>query len=630
LSYKYKNMSIKELEKDLQRKDSSSIQREHNKTVYDVWKSKETNEGEGSIWQKIKDKMLGTRLKAITIGGIVVFSVVFIALVTASFVYFQGGFFASERVALIMEAPSDIGSNTLTEISFTYNNHNRASLHDAQIAVQFGDYFVPAENQDNFERVSDSQGIITIGTIEGNSKDTIALAGHFVGPANSVADISGTLRYIPDRTTTRYEVEARTTTTITSSPISIDVNAPLEIVSGNLIDAAIIVKNTSTDTVSDLKLTIDTPENFSMYNATPIPTNGKTWFIRTIAPQDEYVIHVRGGLDASIGTAQLFNMEVGTQESDAKYVTYASEKYAPRIVGSPIIVRQNIEGTDGSVVYAGDRLKYIIKFINNSDVPLREAIVSVKFDTAALDFAQLDLENKGDYDEKEKTITWKASDIPELQLLKPQESGEISFTIPVLKKLPVNSKEDHDFSVSTLVSIDSDDIPSELRENKTVLSNVLTKTVGAKVLLGSNLEYVEGALPPKVGEKTKYTVTLTVDNINNDISNTVVTVPLPTQVKFVSGDDVEFNKRTNEVVWTIGDIVHGAGVTSEKIQTTFDVDIIPSIDQIGESPLILQQQTLVAEDLFAGVHVKEVGNSITTSNIQNKQDKNKDEGSVQQ
>lgn len=622
-------MPIEELEKNLQRKDSSLIHREHDKTVYDVWKSKEADETEGGMWQKTKDKMLSTRLRAITIGGIVVFVLAFIALVTASFVYFQGGFFSSERVTLTMEVPDSIGSNTLTEIMFTYNNHNRARLNDARIVVQFGDYFVPAENQKNFERVSDSQGVITIGTIGGNDENTIVLVGHFVGPAGSVDDVSGILRYVPDRTSTRYEVGARGATTITSSPISIDVKAPFEIVSGNLIDVAVIVKNTGSDAVSNLKLTIKTPESFSMYNSTPTPTNGNVWLISTIAPQSEQVIHVRGSLDATIGTVQLFNMEVGTQEGSAKYVTYASTKYTPHIIGSPIIVKQSIEGYDSNVVYAGDRLKYIIKFMNNSDIPLREVIVSVEFDTVVLDFSQLKLENKGDYDAESRTITWKASDIPKLQLLEPHEFGEISFMVPVLTKLPVESEDDYNFSVTTLVSIDSDDIPSELRENKTVLSNVLTKTVGAKVLFDSGIRYTDGLFPPKVGEKTKYTATLTIENINNDISDSVVIVPLPTHVNFVSGKDVTFNKRTNEVVWTIGNIVHGAGITSDSIQTSFDVEIIPSIDQVGRSLLILQEQVLVAKDLFADVRVKETGRSLTTSDIQNKQNKDKDEGVVQ-
>ncbi len=622
-------MPIKELEKDLQRKDSSLIQRKHNKTVYNVWESKESNNVKDEMWQKIKDSMFDTRLKAIVIGGIVIFIVLFVSLVAASFMYFQGGFFDSNRVTLSVKAPNNIRSNTLTEIEFMYDNHNRAKLNNAQIMVQFGDYFVPAENQDNFERISDSQGIIAIGTIKGNGKNTIILEGHFVGPVGSVDDVSGILRYIPDRTSTQYETQARGTTTITSSPISIDIEAPFKVVSGNLIDIAVIVKNTSNDIMSNLKLMLGIPKNFSMYNSTPNPINDKTWLIDKIEPQGEQIIHIRGSLNAEIGTAQLFNVEVGTQESGNKYVMYAKGKYAPQIIGSPIIIKQEIEGVNDNVVYAGERLKYVIKFINNSDVSLSEVIVSVKFDTEVLDFSQLDLENKGDYNAQKKSIIWKASDITQLQLLKPNESGEISFTIPVLEKLPINSKNDYNFSVTTLVSIDSEDIPSGLRENKTVLSNALTKMVGAKVLFGSDIIYKSGMLPPKVGEKTRYVVTLTIDSINNDIDDSVVTIPLPTHVKFVDGKDIKFNERTNELMWTIGKIMHGTGITSDNVQTSFEVEIVPSVDQVGKSPLILQQQTLSATDLFTGIHIEEVGKSITTSDISNKQSENQSEGEVQ-
>jgi len=608
-------MPIKEIEKDLQRKDFVSEDRQHDKTVYDVWKSEEDNTKEASTWQKIKDTMFSARLKAITIGGIIIAVIAVLVLASASFVYFQGGFFAQDRVLLSMESPQTIDSNTLTRITFIYENDNRADLNDAQITVQFGDYFVPGESQENFKRVSDSHGVITIGKIKGGEKNSIDLAGYFVGPTGAVDDVSGVLRYVPERTSTRYEVHARSTTTITSSPVLIDINAPIEIVNGNAIDIAVAVKNTSNDTVSNLKVILDTPDSFTSHNTQPPPTNGNVWLIHEIAPHSEQVIHVRGGLNASIGTVQTFQVEVGTQESGATYVMYAQRKYSPRIISSPIAIKQEIhvDNEANDVVYAGEKLRYEISFVNNSDVPLRDAIVIVTFDTEVLDFARLELEKSGDYDAQNKRIIWKASDVEALKILRPNESGVVTFAVPVLSTLPAAGQNDNHFAITTLASIDSEDMPSELRENKTVLSNIMTLPVGAKVLFESNAAHKEEAKTLKIGEKTTYVITFEITNINNDIENVSVRAPLPTHVSFEGGDDgITFNERTNEVTWDIGSIVHGVGVTSDKIHKSFDVSIIPSVDQVSTTPILVKEQILIAQDPFANAQVHVVDEKITT------------------
>ncbi len=606
-------MALKDVEKDLHQKESEFAKREHDTTVYNVWQSKEDGvQKKQGKWQHIKDEMFGTRLKAVIIGSVVTIFAIVVVIVSAIFVQHQKGFFSQERVSFVVTAPQTIDSNTLTEIFFTYNNDNRAYLDNAQIIVQFGDYFVPEEGQENFKRVSDDQGIITIGKINGGEEKTAALAGHFTGPVNAVDDVAGILRYVPERTNTRYEVQARATTEITSSPLSIDMNAPSEIVSGNLVDIGVVIKNSSNDALSNIKLIFKSPQTFTFQSASPSATNNNVWLIDNIAPHSETKIVIRGVLTAPADTVQMFHTEVGSQEVDSEYIVYATGKYTPYMKGSPINIQQIIMNDDDGVAYAGDRLQYEVTFINNSDMPLRDAIASVHFEEVVLDFVDLQLYNGGDYDPKNKKITWKASDVPGLKILNPKDVIKVRFAVNVLKELPVESQDDYNFSVTTVAAIDSDDIPSELRENKTILSNAFTIPVGAKVIFDSYAQYKEGNVPVKVGEKTVYTITLTVDNINNDLGNTVVSAPLPTYVSFEGGDDVTFNERANEVVWDIGDIVHGAGVTSDRVETTFDVGIVPSVDQIDTMPVIVKNHILTAMDKFVGSQIKEAREEIIT------------------
>jgi hypothetical protein len=614
-------MSLREIQKDLQKRESEVIKREHDTTEYDVWRSQEKSsvESEVSNWQKIKDHMQNTRVRGIVYGGIALLALTVILLSVVSFVYYQKGFFSQDRVILSMEAPDAIDSNKLTEIAFVYNNNNRADISDVEIAVQFGNYFVPSGDQDGFTRVSDSQGVIRIGSLRGHEKGRFVLAGYFVGPKGSVNTVFGTLRYIPEETNTRYETNARVATTMLSSPVSIDVESPLEIVNGNLMNIVFKIKNTSDSDLSKLKFVVDMPETFSLYNASPLPNYANTWLIDSITARAEMTIVVRGGISAAVGTNQSFHARVLAQEEGDNTVEYANIAYAPHMIRSPITVQQKIENSDG-VVYAGDRLTYIVTFANDSDIPLRDAIVTVNLDSAVLDYADLDLLNDGDYDQANRRIVWKASDVPALKILGPKATGEVRFTVPVLRDLPVKSEKDFHFSTSSIASIDSEDIPSELRENKTVLSNILTIPVGAKMIYEPAIAFASGSKQLKVGEKTVYTVTLRVDSINNDVDDVKVYIPLPTHMKYESAgrdNGMEYNERTNEITWNIGKVAHGTGITSDPLTSSFDVSIVPSVDQIEKVPVIIRDQKLTGFDVFAQRDVEVKKESITTDRSTN-------------
>lgn len=595
-------MSLQDLEKDLQRRESVVAKREHEHTQYDVWgphvdPAKE--QSETSTWEKIKDRMQETRVKAIVYGGIMIFTLVFILGILAVFLYFQKGFFDQDRVVLTMEASANINSNKLTEIVFSYKNDNRATLHNAEIIVYFGKYFIPEENQDHFTRISDGQGTISLGDIAGHESRTITLAGHFAGPQGAVDDVAGTLRYVPERTTARFETSARTTTMITSSSVKIDVQAPLEIVSGNLMDIGFIIQNTSGDILEDLSFSVDTPKAFSFFNATPSPNHSTVWLIDAIPAHGEMIIHMRGGLSGDVGTVQTFNASVRTQGGGEKPVEYARNTYTPRMTRSPIIVQQKHDLIEG-VAYAGERIAYHIYYKNDSSIALRDAIIVMKLDGHVLDLTTLDLSKGGDYDEQNKTITWKASDVPSLKRIPPGGEGDVVFAVTVRTQLPVENEKDFHYSIATVASIDSEDIPSELRENKTVLSNILTVPVGAKVMLTPAFVHKSGPKPMRVGQETQYEMTLTLGSVNNDLADTKVVISLPTHIvyKGSSSKNVAFNERTNELTWNIGTVVHGSGIVRDAYAMSYDFSIIPSIDQKKTVPSVINGYVFTGVDAF--------------------------------
>lgn len=597
-------MAIKKVKEDLYKSNSKYAKREHNETVYKGSEFEDgSNQDNQSNWQGIQDRLLGTRAKAIVVGATALSIIAIISLMVAAFVYFQRTFFIQDNVQLQVIAPETADSNQLVEIVFAYENNNRASLSEAEIKVNFGKYFIPISDQQNFRSAGLSNGVISIGNIEQYSKSKISLAGHFVGPEDSVENIIGDLYYKPEKTNVIYSTQGRSATTITSSPIVIDFDSPKELVSGSNLDLKITAKNTSRQTIRNIKLIIDYPNTFSLQKAEPSFAQNNTWFIDELAPQDEISVNLKGILGGDLGMAQKFKAQVETQAGQGGIV-YAIHEYAPIIIGSPIILDQKISGIKNDIAYVGNILSYSMSFLNDSELPIRDAIIKVFLKSEVLDFSELDLDRIGYYDSKNKSITWKASDIPALKLLEPHDSGEVHFTIPVTENFPIDDTTDTNFVIETQISIDSEDIPSPIRNNKTILTNSHLVKVGAQIPLTITGQYKSGVLPPQVGKKTTYTFTIEAGSHNNDLKDAVVSAVLPTGVTWegnVSGDKEDnfvFNERSNSFTWNIGGITHGEGLLLPAKKVSFDVSIIPSIEQTGSSPVLIKDINLKAIDLF--------------------------------
>jgi len=112
-----------------------------------------------------------------------------------------------------------------------------------------------------------------------------------------------------------------------------------------------------------------------------------------------------------------------------------------------------------------------------------------------------------------------------------------------------------------------------------------------------------GPVPPKAEQETTYTVTWTVTNPMNNISGAVVQASLPPYVKWLSEIDpgqekINYDENTRMVTWNVGNVSAGAGTTASAKEASFKVSFLPSIDQAGQIPNIVNAATITAKDNF--------------------------------
>ena len=108
-----------------------------------------------------------------------------------------------------------------------------------------------------------------------------------------------------------------------------------------------------------------------------------------------------------------------------------------------------------------------------------------------------------------------------------------------------------------------------------------------------------------VKQLTTYAIHWKAINVSNDVSNAKVEAILPGNVTFTGKmvpDDARltFNERSSSIVWEIGNIKSGSGISKNPPEVAFQVKAKPSPEQIGDSVVLIRGGKFTAKDNFTG------------------------------
>ena len=92
---------------------------------------------------------------------------------------------------------------------------------------------------------------------------------------------------------------------------------------------------------------------------------------------------------------------------------------------------------------------------------------------------------------------------------------------------------------------------------------------------------------------------------------------LPPWIKFVgpispNTEDLKFDASTREIVWNIGKIAKGAGISQTGKEVAFQISFIPSLSQVDTTPTIINDAILTGYDDFAKVNIRINKSSLNT------------------
>ncbi len=448
------------------------------------------------------------------------------------------------------------------------------------------------------------------------------------GGEGDVRNIHATLEYRIEGSSSIFIKEADFEVVIRSTPTQITVTAPDEIVQNQEITLSVDLASNTNKQINDILMNIDYPLGFEFISSTVEPQySSHTWYFPNITDEKQ-TIEITGRLSALPGQGQSFYVQAGKQDNLNKNVIetlFNSVTHTVDVQESFITAEMDInnKGTEDISIRGGDEIDVEIDFRNTLSETLADVEIIAHLDGDLYKADGIRVQN-GDFDSNTKRIVWNKNNMEQLEFLEPGETGTLSFALTT-KELVGQAGSLVNPTAIIVVDVSATEINGKVREafavSRADISANSDVTLLAKTLHNDGPFKNKGSIPPRVGQKTQYTVTLQVTNSSNDVQEAEVTTFLPPYVGWlgniapsVERQKIEYNQTTREVTWDLGTLKSGLGIgNANPKQVSFQVDVLPSLPHVGENLDITKDIILSGKDTFTDVKLTFKKSPISTN-----------------
>ncbi|HHX58307.1 MAG TPA: hypothetical protein GX706_00855 [Candidatus Moranbacteria bacterium] len=601
------------LRKIFYREEPKVTKRKVSRDYYDPRREKEGRFAKisGDIYQEqevgaMPEEVQREKNRETIIKGAIIFGVV-LTLAVSFLIYLRvtSNTYNDDKVRINIIGQERVESPTRAKYEIEVKNDNLVELENAAVFVE-GPFLGKFVQSEEVEVQNERWVKKNLGTIGKKSSKKFSIEIDFLASKQDQVYINVQLEYQPKNFSSQFSASASKDILVIPSSLTLKLVPTSQAASGEKIAVDVFVKNESESPRENIFVELNYPEDFSFLKGEPEPTTGNNrWLISKINPQEEQKIKIEGTLEGLYETVKQIRGVLKEEYQGGERVIFDTEAVI-RMVTDRLALQQVVSQEN---VYAGQSLTYDVFFRNSSPIALRDLILTQHISSAIINKESVYPANGGFYNSRENTITWKASDVPELKVLEPNQQAKVSFTVSLQENLPAKNKDDKNFKIVSQAEIHSLDVDSPIGHNKKIFSSNKEVLVNSKLILEreivqkDELISTEGPIPLEVDKETTFLVKLRVLNTSNDLKNVTLKTSLPSGVAWKSqveptNSGIEFNERTNELSWFIGTVDAHTGFLKPAIPLAFKIGITPSQNQIREAPDLLNNLVIFADDTF--------------------------------
>lgn len=529
--------------------------------------------------------------------SIVFFTVVILS--SAGF-YFWLTSFKKSQVDFNISGATQAASGEPVFYDISYWNNTKQVLQNAVLTVRY-----PQNALVSGGKVIYNIDLGDIG-VGGGGKQQVGLA--FIGPDKSIQKLEAVLSYKPQNTSSAFQNETIKEVAINGSALSIDFKIPESVLPNARNNYTVHYKNNTGKVFNNVSIEIEYPSEFNFISSDRVSSKGNNiWNLGDLNPGEEGEISITGVLRNVKDVT--FNLGIGVNDGE-KFYQFVQNSAQVGLANLPLKLDISVNGEPSITANPGDFLQFKIRYENAADIALSDVVLKVKLDGLMYDLPTL--KTGGFYSGSDNTITWNAGNVPDFKSLASHGSGELGFDIGVKPRYVVRTFRDKNFLLQVSATMETPTVPSPLTVKSLVVTNDLAIKVNTRAELKTKGYYYDstiknsGPLPPKVNQTTTYTIHWQITNYSSDIDNTIVKAVLPEGVRWLNkkagagSATLEYDDRTNELIWNIGKVQAATGVLLDPYEVIFQVSLTPPVTQVNQAVSVVGESTLTAKDIFTG------------------------------
>ncbi len=528
-----------------------------------------------------------------------------------------------KNVDIVISGPKTIASGKKLTFDVFVVNNNPVSMKNTSMEVSFPKGTRdPIVTSKSMLSVNEQIGVVDVGE---RVRSTVSAV--LFGQENTNYDIKTNVSYNVLDSDASFSCEKVYKVQMATAPVNLVVDGLEEISSGQEVELEVTITSNSEEVVPDLRLVVDYPFGFEFVSSSPEPsTEDNVWDLGDITPGMVRTLKLKGIVKGQGVESREVSFNVGTKDNvDNKVLATVLQKTNhPLLITKPFIEMEstiNKSNTPEVVVNTGDVLEGALNWKNNSQNSLYDVEIECVFDGAMLNVGTV-FADRGFFRSIDNTIIWTPQTDKTFKMVEPGQSGSLGFRFSTNNIQNDTSIENPTISIkfnarARRVS-NNIPVPQNLQNQakKTILFNS-NVSLDAYALYGVGSFTNTGPNPPKVNKETTYTIVWNVKNTTNDLGTAIIKGELPVNVKWVGNispneESVEFNPVTREVSWDIGDLPRGTGYSTNAKEVSFQVSTIPSISQIHNVIILMNESTFQAVDSFTNNVIKRTAPEVDT------------------
>ncbi len=557
-----------------------------------------------------KKRARNYRLK-LALAGVGFFA--FALILSSAFLFFGNRNISGENITLSVTGPFTIGGGEMLSLQVGIANGNVIPIESATLIVQYpsGTKSADDETKDLFiER-------LPLETIGSGETLNLPMRAIIFGEENEDKEIRVSIEYRVQGSSATFFKEAEPLRLkVSSSPVVLRADSLKQLASGAETTIELTVVSNAQNELSEILVQADYPSGFDFTRAEPAPTNGNnSWLISNLEPESSQKIVITGVAIGRETDEYAVNFSIGVpdpidrQRIAAVFATAQTrfEIEAPFLDVSLQIARSSDQEV---VLSAGSEPSAVLEIKNTLNETVYDASVLVKVTGNAMADPAI-VSPFGYYDSNTRTLILDTNNYSDMREIPPGVTRRINFSLRL-----------RDDSIATPQAELVVDVKAR-RINERGVQEEITRSIersikisGEQTLQGETGYNVtgftaSGPIPPQVGEDTSYVLSLRLENGSNAVTDGEVTATLPTYVTWQNetrgNGTVTYNQTDRTVTWRFGDLASHAAAT-----VSMQVSLLPSSQQIGTTPTLLNQQNFRATDRFTGLVVRGSAPALTT------------------